>query len=72
MTKSIEVFPIGTPVKIGDKIEAIITAISIRGIKSSIEYECQWATDKLHSQWVDEVLSQTKEKTNKTKIGFKK
>lgn len=72
MTKNIEVFPVGTKVKIDDKIEAIVMAISISGLKSTIEYQCQWVTDKIQSQWVNEILIQSKEKINKTKIGFKK
>jgi len=70
MTKeNVKVYPIGTKVKIDDKIEAIITAISISGLKSAIEYQCQWVTDKVQSQWVGEIMIQSKEKM---KIGFKK
>ena len=68
----IEVLPIGTVVKVAGSIDAAITAISIRGLEFSIAYECQWATDSLQSQWVDELMVNPNEKDiNKIKIGFK-
>lgn len=66
----IEVLPVGTIVKIGGDLDAVITAVSIRGLESSIAYECQWTKDSVKSQWVDEIMVQPQKKTEKNKIGF--
>ncbi len=68
--KNIEVLPPGTSVKIGGDIDAIVTAISIRGPEYSLSYECQWIDDSVKSQWIDEIMVQPKEKVEKLKIGF--
>jgi hypothetical protein len=70
MTKNVEVLPIGTVVKIGGDIDAIITAVSIRGLEHSIAYECQWTNDSVKTQWIDEIMVQPQEKIEKSKIGF--
>ncbi len=67
----IEVLPVGTPVKIGGDIEAIIGAVSIRGLENSIAYECQWIDDTVKTQWVDEIMVKSEEEIVKHKIGFK-
>jgi len=67
----IEVLPIGTVVKLGGDIDAIITAVSMRGLESSIAYECQWTDDTVKSQWVDEIMVKPEEEVTKNKIGFK-
>lgn len=68
-TKIIKVLPIGTPVKIGGNI----TAVSIRGLESSISYECQWTTESLENCWVDEILIQPLEEVKTyRKIGFER
>jgi hypothetical protein len=68
----VEVLPIGTVVKLGGNIDAIITAVSIRGVESSIAYECQWTNDSVKSQWVDEIMVKPQEKFVNNKIGFNK
>jgi len=67
----IEVLPVGTPVKLGGEIDAIIGAVSIRGLENSIAYECQWIDDTVKSQWVDEIMVKPEEGIGKLKIGFK-
>jgi len=70
MTNYIEVLPIGTIVKIGGDIDAVITAVSIRGLELSIAYECQWTNESLKSQWIDEIMIKPEDDINKLKIGF--
>ena len=58
--------------KVAGSIDAVVTAISIRGLEFSVAYECQWATDNLQSQWVDELMVNPDDKDiEKIKIGFK-
>jgi len=66
----IEVFPVGTHVKLGGDIDAVIGAVSIRGLENSIAYECQWIDDVVKTQWVDEIMVKPEEKVTKNKIGF--
>lgn len=68
----VEVLPIGTVVKVGGEIDAVVAAISIRGIESSIAYECQWVNDVVKTQWVDEIMVKPEEGSDKIKIGFNK
>lgn len=72
MTKnnSVEVLPIGTHVKVGGNINAVVTAVSIRGLENSIAYECQWTDESLKSQWIDEIMVQPQEEVIKNIIGF--
>ena len=66
----VEVLPVGTIVKIGGDIDAVVTAVSIRGLESSIAYECQWTDESLKSQWIDEIMIKPEEEVIKNKIGF--
>jgi len=66
----LEVYPSGTPVKIANTIDATITGMLIRG--THIQYECQWATDKLKAEWVDASLLSVSCNNEKQKIGFGK
>lgn len=71
-TQLIVVLPVGTIVKVGGEIDAVITAVSIRGLEFSIAYECQWVSDNaLKSQWIDEILVKPEDNPKKLKIGFK-
>jgi len=68
----IEVLPIGENVKIGGEIEATIIAISIRGLNSTISYECQWVSKlEIKNQWIDEIMIKPDNGVKKIKIGFK-
>ena len=66
----IEVYCPGTKVKIEKDLDAIITAISIRGKEFLISYECQWVNEKIISQWVDDIMVHPYGNIQKIKIGF--
>lgn len=72
---TLTVIPIGTPVNVGtpdDPIVATVSAFSVRGRASSIQYECVWWDGKTRkSEWVDESeLWTTNKKPLKIQIGF--
>jgi len=70
MTKNIEVYPIGTPVKLGDH-DVIITGHLIRGYSHDhLQYECQWFNDGIQTEWVDQLLIKPGNDIKKMKIGF--
>jgi hypothetical protein len=70
MTKNtLEIYKIGSKVKLADDIHGSITAICIRG-NNYITYECSWWNGRSHdNKWfyADEIEVTTGEKT---KIGF--
>ncbi len=67
----IEVYPIGTSVKIDETINATISGVLIRN--NFIEYECQWVNnDSIENKWVVGVIIKPKEDIKKQKIGFNK
>ena len=48
----LELIPIGSPVLLGQKIEAIVTAISIKH-NNSVSYQVAWANGGIrYEQWV--------------------
>lgn len=66
---SVEIYKIGSKVKLADDVDGTITAISIRG-NNYITYECSWWNGRSHdSKWfyTDEIEATSNEKT---RIGF--
>lgn len=67
----INVLPMYTRVIIGEKINALITGICIRGT-NEITYECSWFSGlNHHSKWIHQYEIKEHNIKTYTKIGFK-
>ena len=70
MTNKIEVYKIGTKIKVGDDIPATIVGVAL--YTSSIEYKIVYWDGKTRKiEWIDESEFDTISIETKEKIGFK-
>ncbi len=71
MPDSFDVLPVGSAVRVGGEIDAVVNAIMIRG-KDVVQYECVWWDGNTHhSKWLhDREVQPTSEET--LPIGFRR
>lgn len=66
---TVEVFKIGSKVKLTDDVYGVITAVSIRG-NNHVTYECGWWNGRSHdNKWFNENEIEVA-LSEKTRIGF--
>lgn len=69
--REIEVFQVGSPVTIGEKIKATVTGVCIRE-NCHVTYECVWWDNTVHHcKWLETVEVRRTEESVAVKIGFK-
>jgi len=70
MLREIEVFQIGCPVTIGEKVKATVTGVCIRE-KLHVTYECTWWDGNTHHcKWMEQIEVKRHEGSASVRIGF--
>ena len=65
----IELIPAGTEVKVGDDIEAVVTAACIRDL--DVTYECVWWDGRTRkSEWLPSWQIRVAQNTGALRVGF--
>ncbi len=68
--REIEVFHVGSPVVVGEKIDATVTAVCLRE-KCHVTYEVTWWNGNSHEcKWLEQFEVKRKEESASVRIGF--
>lgn len=68
--RDIELMMVGSPVTVGEKVDATITGISIRE-KCHVTYECSWWDGNTHNcKWLEQHEVRRRDETAAIRIGF--
>lgn len=68
--REIEVFQVGCPVTIGEKIKATVTGVCIRE-KLHVTYECTWWDGNTHNcKWLEQIEVGRHDGSSSVRIGF--